>query len=153
MSFSRYVRSNATQLRVLIGRLCLSVHSNVRVMSPRHAAGDIVRPTLLRTDEETEKQEKISCRSCTAVVVVALVLDTCICQVVDFASFKICARYVKSGYMHNNIEYVRCTKGSRLKPTRAERTATLTLALWVPLLLLLLLFCCWRSSAVDVVQQ
>ena len=48
---------------------------------------------------------------------------------------------------------VRVQRVQRLN-RQAERTTTLTLASCVlQLLLLLLLFCCWRSSAVDVVHQ
>ena len=40
-----------------MGRLRLSVHSNVRTVPLRHAAGGVVRPTIPPTDQGTEKQE------------------------------------------------------------------------------------------------
>ena len=70
-------------------------------------------------------------------------LDAYRCQVEDFSS---------SSYEGGIREHTLCTKGPRFKLTQAERTAMLTLASCV-LLLLLLLFCCWRSPAVDVVHQ
>jgi len=102
------------------------------------------------TDEGTEKQEKICCSCCTAVsssvgTARSSVLDTR--QVVDFSS----SNYECGTRKHATTSST-CTEGSKVKPTQAERTATLTLASCV-LLLLLLLFCCWRSSAVDVLHQ
>ena len=108
MSSSTYVITNETRLRVLMGRLCLPVHGNVRaMMPPRHAAGDLclAHPP---TDLGTEKQRKICCRCCTAVVVHG---GTCyknlcwvhVCQVVDFSSSTYVCGIRK--HTHNNIEY------------------------------------------------
>ena len=70
------------------------------------------------------------------------------CQVVDFSTSN---HAVWDQEPHTQQHRVPCTKGSRVKPTQAERTATLTLVSWVLLLLLLLLllYCGRRTAAVD----
>ena len=70
-------------------------HSNFRVVSVRHAAGGIVRSTLLLM-EGTEKQEKLCCRCRTGVVLVATAtgssvghMSGCIFFVLDLAEFRV----------------------------------------------------------------
>ena len=57
-----FYRKCATSIVVILGRLCLSVHSNVRAMPSRYAAGDIARPHPTTADG-TQKQEKL-CGRC-----------------------------------------------------------------------------------------
>ena len=82
------------------------------------------------TDEGTEKQEKICSRCC-----------------------GISSSNYECGTRKHTTHSSTCTKGSRVKPTQAERTATLTLASCILLLLLLQLLRCRRKSAVDVVRH
>ena len=75
-------------------------------------------------------------------------------KLVDFSSSKYAEFRVREllGNTHQNGVRIQSFQGL---DRQAERTETLTLASCVllPALLLLLPLCCWRSSAVDVIQQ
>ena len=101
------------------------------------------------------KQEKLCCKCRTAVVVVASATKSSVGHLSGCRTFafKLCRTW-SWGTRKHTTKSSTCTKGSKVR-SKAERTATLTLASCVLLLLLLLLllFCCRRSSAEDVIHQ
>ena len=97
------------------------------------------------TDEGMERQAKICCRCCTAAAAVGVVAPATRKALVNTCPrLYIFRLQIMSAEPGNKCETKSntgtCTRVSRVKPTQAERTATLTLASCVLLLLLLLLF-------------
>ena len=120
------VINNEIQLliRVLIDRLCLSVHSNVRAMSPRHATGDIVLPTLLlMRGRRSRRRSAVD----VAVVVVAPATITSVGHIHTWYTSG--CSFSSSSYecgirkhTHNNIEYgVQRTQGLNRHKPRVQR--------------------------------
>ena len=126
-------------------------HINVQAMPPRHAASGAARPTVLLIDAGTKKQEKTCCRFCTAV---SRSYGTCMrisVGHIEGCRFFVFICLAQNQETHNNTES--STKGSKYKLTKSERTAALTLTTCALLPLLLLLFWCRTSSAVDVLHH
>ena len=113
------MKANSTSTR----RQHVPVQSNVRAVSLRQAAGGFVRSTL-RLMGGAERQEKICCRCCSAVVVVAPATRSSIGHV-GLHLFRL-QTMPKSelGSRKHTTKSRACTKGSRARPTsRAHSVA------------------------------